>query len=547
MQPFRLARNLAALGTVALAVVLASAATAATPVPPGQAAAPPARADSAPVLVDGETLFHVRGTTALPARKRAGEISQRIQAIAADPSIAPAAVRVVEAGDRSNILAGERLVLTVVDADAQLEQVDRRQIVAETNAAKIAHAIGEYRRERGGEYLRGQAVHAALALAVLAALLAATWWAFRQLERLVDRRFEAHLRLVEEKSHHIVSLEQVRHAWHGTLRAARMLLGFVLAFACAAYLLTLFPWTRYAGRRAAALLLDPLATLWEGLVDALPGLAFIAVLVVLTRYVLRLVQLFFAGVSRGTIKFASFEQDWSWPTYRLLRLAIIAFTLVIAYPYIPGSDSEGFKGVSIFIGVLMSLGASGLVANSLAGYALLYRRAFKVGDRIKVEGVVGDVVEIRQQATHLRTPKNEEVTIPSAKILGSEVVNYSSLARDRGLILHTTVGIGYDTPWRQVEAMLLEAARRAEGLLREPSPFVLQKELGEFNVTYELNVYCDQPQEMGRLYSRLHQSILDVFNEYGVQIMTPSYEGDPESPKVVPQAQWFAPPAKKKD
>ena len=170
-----------------------------------------------------------------------------------------------------------------------------------------------------------------------------------------------------------------------------------------------------------------------------------------------------------------------------------------------------------------------------------------MGDRIKVEGVVGDVVEIRQQATHLRTPKNEEVTIPSAKILGSEVVNYSSLARDRGLILHTTVGIGYDTPWRQVEAMLLEAARRAEGLLREPSPFVLQKELGEFNVTYELNVYCDQPQEMGRLYSRLHQSILDVFNEYGVQIMTPSYEGDPESPKVVPQAQWFAPPAKKKD
>jgi len=184
-----------------------------------------------------------------------------------------------------------------------------------------------------------------------------------------------------------------------------------------------------------------------------------------------------------------------------------------------------------------------MVANSLAGYTLIYRRAFKVGDRIKVGDVVGDVVEMRQQVTHLRTPKNEEVTIPSSMILNSHVVNYSSLASENGLILHTAVGIGYETPWRQVEAMLIEAANRTKGLKREPPPFVLQTDLGDFAVTYEINAYCEKPQEMARLYTALRRNILDVFNEHGVQIMTPNYVADTQQPKVVPNEQWYAAPA----
>ena len=150
---------------------------------------------------------------------------------------------------------------------------------------------------------------------------------------------------------------------------------------------------------------------------------------------------------------------------------------------------------------------------------------------------------MRLLVTHLRTPKNEEVIVPNSTIVGTEVVNYSSMAKARGLILHTTVGIGYETPWRQVEAMLIEAARRTAGLLRDPAPFVLQTELGDFCVTYEINAYCDTPQRMRLLYAELHRNILDVFNEYGVQIMTPAYEGDPEQPKVVPKEQWYTAPA----
>ncbi len=275
----------------------------------------------------------------------------------------------------------------------------------------------------------------------------------------------------------------------------------------------------------------------------LPSLAFLLVLFFLTRWTLRLVKLFFESVERRQVELANFEAEWAMPTYRIVRVAIAAFALVVAYPYIPGSQSAAFQSISLFLGVVFSIGSSSVVSNVIAGYSMTYRRAFHLGDRIQVGDIVGEVTEIRLQVTHLRSPKNEEVVMPNSVLLGSHVVNYSALARKRGLILHTTVGIGYETPWRQVEAMLLEAAERTPGLLREPKPFVLQKSLGDFCVVYEVNVYCDEPAQMPQLYTLLHQNVLDVFNEYGVQIMTPAYEGDPERPKLVPKEKWFAAPA----
>ena len=241
---------------------------------------------------------------------------------------------------------------------------------------------------------------------------------------------------------------------------------------------------------------------------------------------------------------AGFDPEWSEPTYKLIRLAVIVLALVVAYPYIPGGRSEAFKGITIFIGILFSLGSSSAIANFVAGYIMTYRRAFRVGDRIKIGETMGDVTELRLGTTHLKSLKNEEVIIPNSSLINNEVVNYSSLARQRGLILHTTVGIGYETPWRQVEGLLILAAERTPGTLKEPPPFVLQKALGDFAVTYEINVYCDNAQAMAMIYTMLHRNVLDLFNEYGVQIMTPAYEGDPETPKVVPKEEWFTAPAK---
>ncbi|MCZ6581100.1 MAG: mechanosensitive ion channel, partial [Nitrospirae bacterium] len=215
-------------------------------------------------------------------------------------------------------------------------------------------------------------------------------------------------------------------------------------------------------------------TMAKGIVGFIPDLFFLGILVAVLYYLLKFAKLFFANLAEGTVTFQEFDQEWAWPTYRIFRFLIIAFGVVMAYPHIPGSSSNAFKGVTLFLGVLLSLGSTSVIGNILAGYSLVYRRAFRLGDRVKINEHVGDVVERRLLVTHLRSLKNEEVIVPNSEILNNPVINYSSLAKQQGLILHLTVGIGYETPWRQVEAMLLEAADKTPGLLKEPPPFVLQ-------------------------------------------------------------------------
>jgi len=316
---------------------------------------------------------------------------------------------------------------------------------------------------------------------------------------------------------------------------------FVVAIEVA---LEAFPWTRSISRGLLAYVMDPLRIIFGAIVGYVPKAVFLLVLALVTRWVIKLLAFFFHEVETGAITFTGFEADWARSTYRIVRLAVLAFALVVAYPYLPGSSSGAFKGVSLFLGVMLSLGSTSAIANIIAGYSLIYRRAFKVGDVIQIGQHKGRVTEMRVQVTHIRTLKNEEIVVPNSVVLNSEIVNYSTIARRDGLIYHTTVGIGYEVPWRQVEAMLLRAAERTPGLRAAPPPFVLQTALGDFAVTYELNVYVDGPVNAPRTYSELHKNILDVFNEYGVQIMTPAYEGDPAEPKVVPKERWAEPPAR---
>jgi small-conductance mechanosensitive channel len=307
------------------------------------------------------------------------------------------------------------------------------------------------------------------------------------------------------------------------------------------YILGLFPWTNNIATYTLDLFLDPIIKIGKGFVNFLPSLAFLIVIYLLTRYLLKLIRLLFTGIEQGGIAIKGFDRDWGNATYRIVRLFVIAFAVIIAYPYIPGSDTSAFKGVSVFLGILFSLGSSSFISNLIAGYSMTYRGAFKKGDRIKVDDQVGFVEEQKLLVTRLRSIKNEEIVIPNSVLLNSNIINYSTKAKDLGLILHTTVGIGYETPWRQVEAMLKLAAERTEGLLKDPPPYVLQKSLGDFAVTYEINAYCNDVNKMHLYYTALHQNILDIFNENNVQIMTPAYEGDPEIPKVVPKNQWHTP------
>jgi small-conductance mechanosensitive channel len=348
---------------------------------------------------------------------------------------------------------------------------------------------------------------------------------------------------LEAQSFRLVQAKQILAGVRGVYVALRVLSYVAIGYVYLHFVLELYPWSRPLSRRLSSLVLGPLGSMAAAVLDAVPNLIFIALLALVTRYFLKLVRLLFAGIASGNITFARFDREWAWPTYRIVRFVTVAFAIVVAYPYIPGSQSPAFQGVSIFIGVIFSLGSSSFIANLIAGYSMTYRRAFRVGDRIQVGDVTGDVTETGLMVTRVRTVKNEEIVVPNSTILNSHIVNYSAFAQQGGLILHTTVGIGYETPWRQVEAMLIMAAERTPGLLREPRPFVLQRALGDFCVTYEINAHTEEPHAMARHYAELHRSILDVFNEYNVQIMTPAYEGDPEQPKVVPKEQWFVSPA----
>ncbi len=497
---------------------------------------------TAPVEIDGQVLFSVRNAWTYPAELRAKIIRERIEATAADRTVETGALHVVTTGPYAAIMAGDRILMGVSEDDAQLAGSTRQEL-ATAHAEKIHTAIENYRQARRSEAMMGSYGRVAVATLVLCLATLVLLRGWRYVDARIGERTERLSRTLKERSLQEMRADRIG----GYLRLGWRLLGTVLILAILAtftgYLLEQFPATRPLGVQFFSLLMEPLRAMGTSFVAEVPSLLFLAVLFLLVRFTLRGLRPLSEAVAQRAVIVTGFEPEWARPTYNLARLAIIFFALVVAYPYIPGSDSDAFKGISIFFGVMFSLGSSSAVSNSIAGYIILYRRAFKVGDRVKIGSSLGDVMDMHVQVTRLKTLKNEEVIIPNSQILNSEVVNYSSLAASDGLILHTIVGIGYEVPWRQVEAMLHEAARRTQGLLKTPTPFVNQKNLADFAVNYELNVFCADARAMIGLYSELHRNIQDVFNEYGVQIMTPSYMADPETAKIVPREQWFAPPA----
>jgi small-conductance mechanosensitive channel len=496
----------------------------------------------APVMIDGKALFSVRGNQAISPEERARAIAERIRSIAGNSNISISDVRAVDLGLGTGIFAGDQRLMVVFDADAQLASLPRLAM-AELVVLKIQEGITDYRQARSRQSIIRSAAVAGVATLVLVGIVLLVIWLYKRLFQMLERRYRQRIQSVGIQSFQVVRAEQIWNTLQQIIRGGRLILLLAVFFFYLNFVLARFPWTRAAAQQMRGYVIRPLETIGAGILNHIPAIIFLLILYFITRATVKLIHKFFDALGRGEVKISGFDAEWSESTYKLIRLGVVVLALVVAYPYIPGGRSEAFKGITIFIGLVFSLGSSSAIANLIAGYTMTYRRAFHIGDRVKIGDMMGDVTEMRLQVTHLKTVKNEEVIIPNSQILNNEVVNYSSLASNKGLILHTTVGIGYETPWRQVEAMLLMAADRTAGIMKDPPPFVFQKALGDFAVTYEINIYCDNAQTMGIVYTRLHRNVLDLFNEYGVQIMTPAYERDPEKPKLVPKEQWFSAPA----
>ncbi|RPI13496.1 MAG: mechanosensitive ion channel family protein [Lysobacterales bacterium] len=494
------------------------------------------------VSLDGHAIFRVRGVSAFPADERARAIEERLRAFARHKARSVDELRLVSQANATLILAGTERIATVLDADASLEHIDRNTL-AEVNLARMKEAVERYRADRAPAYLLRHAVYAVIGTLLLAGFV----FGVRRLDRWFEHRVEARYGRVlaefEGRSKSLVRAQWIASVLRWSVSALAMLLVVAGILAWLGFVLELFPWTRPTGVRMVALFTAPLAAFGRDVVAALPGLAFLVVLYAITRALLRFLRMAFSAVQSGSVRFEEFDPDWAEPTYKIVRLLVVVLALVVAYPYVPGSGSEAFKGISLLLGVMFSLGSSSIISNMIAGYTMTYRRAFRRGDLVRVGEAIGFVTNMRLQVTHLRNMRNEEIIVPNSEILGSTVINYTSLGRSEGLMITTTVGIGYETPWRQVESMLLLAAERTTGVRREPKSFVLVTQLGDFCVSYDLYAPIEDPGTRMTTLAALNRNVLDVFNEYGVQIMTPAYEGDPAVPKVVPRDQWYAAPA----
>jgi small-conductance mechanosensitive channel len=440
----------------------------------------------------------------------------------------------------STLVAEGTVLLRVFDRDAAAEGMTR-QALAALYIETIRAAIEEHNKAYTFRSLLLGAIYAVVATGVLVLLLLLYHYLFPKLYARIRDWSGSKIRSVHIGSLELLHAAQIVRLLLAMARWFRILTTAVFVYAWLLYVLSLFPWTRGITGAVIGYILDPLRAFGAAALSYLPNLFVLAVIAFITRYVIKLARIFFGGVEKGQIVLPGFYVDWASPTYKIVRFFILAFAFTVAFPYIPGSRSEAFKGVSIFLGILFSLGSTSAVSNVMGGLSITYMRAYKVGDRVRIGETTGDVIDKSLLVTHIRTIKNEDITIPNAMIMNTHIVNYSARAKEEGLILHTSVTIGYDAPWRTVHELLTEAARKTACILLEPKPFVLQTALNDFYVTYELNAYTDEPREMVNTYSSLHRNIQDSFNEAGVEIMSPHYAQLRDGNKTAIPASYLPP------
>jgi small-conductance mechanosensitive channel len=513
-----------------IAIVLLAGTLSATPTASMQRPASVAPADTvqhpragAPVVFNGDTLFVIQASLGpFTAADRAAAVAERLSRVASDPALRHDTLVTSVSGGTTNLLVGDLVVTSVADADARAAGLSTDSLAA-VRARAIKVALAHQSLWTIIRTIAFGLLYALLATAVLVGILKLLGRAFPRLYATLETWRGTKIPALRIQRLEILSASRVTDALLGAARAVRVAIVIVLLFYYLPLLFSFFPWTRGFAGTLLTYVLTPLGRAWRGFVAYVPDLFAIAVIVVVVRYLLKFIHLFFVGIERGAITLPGFYRDWGEPTYKIVRFLVIVFAAVMLYPYLPGSDTAAFKGISIFLGVLVSFGSSSAISNIIAGVVMTYMRPFQIGDRVKIADTVGDVVRKTLLVTRVRTIKNVDVTIPNAMVLSSHIINYNSSAKDRGLILHTSVSIGYSAPWRKVHELLIAAAEATDGVLKNPKPFVFQMSLNDFYVSYEINAYTERPNEMARIYSDLHENIQDQFNEAGVEIMSPHY------------------------
>jgi small-conductance mechanosensitive channel len=452
-----------------------------------------------------------------------------------------ARVTVRDYGEASMLMFGTQVIFVVFPQDVDTLASETSAGVAREAAARLQLALDEV-AEIGAP---GRIVRAiALAAGVSVLFLGGLWAIIVVYRRLVARITQAATRQLQRLpgGQIITSVADPRAGVRRLLLLVLTIVALTLTYGWLGFVLRQFPYTRPLGESLRAGLWSVAGTAAHGIVNELPNLAMLVAIFLITRFLVRLSGLAFDAAEKGTLTLPWVHPETVLPTRRITAALLWAFALVVSYEYLPGAESDAFKGVSVFLGLIISLGSSGVMNQAMSGLMLMYSRALRVGDFVKIGEVEGTVTHLGSLSTKVVTPRNEEVTLPNALVVSNATTNFTRNA-DAGVMTPTSVTIGYDTPWRQVHALLLLAAERTPDVRPSPKPLVFQTALSDFYVQYTLLVSLVNPGRRVPTLAALHANIQDAFNEYGVQIMSPNYEADPEGRKFVPRDQWFAAPA----
>jgi small-conductance mechanosensitive channel len=523
---------------------------AASPSGSAQAAAPAAQSEApegvvdeesqpGDVVIDGRTVLTVyQNIGSITAKDRAEKITERILT-AAKEGVKPESVVLNPQTAWTEISAGGRLILAISEGDAKAAGMSRAQLAAK-DAESLRQALINYRRDHSLQMILrgiGYSLLATIALVPLA------FWV-RKLRLSIRRRLERWIENRSQSEYKKTALQIAGTYLVSTILAigsvVRWLILIALFEVYLAVVLSFFPQTQSVSHAVTGWIVDALKSMGSSALAYIPNLFVVAVIVIIAVQVWKLIKMVFDEIGKGNLSIHGFYPEWAEPTAKLIRMLVLALVIVVVFPYLPGSNSPAFRGISIFVGLLLSLGSSSAVANAIAGIILTYMRSFAVGDWVKIGETVGEVREKSMLVTRVLTPKQETITIPNATVMSGSVMNFTREAKNSGVIFHTMVTIGYDAAWKIVHGLLIDAAMATNGVLHNPPPFVLQSQLNDFYVSYELNAYTDTPRRMQFIYPDLHQNIQDRFNEAGVEICSPHFASLRDGNTIAIPAQYIS-------
>ncbi len=482
-----------------------------------------------------DTLFKVHNDIGgFSAQERATAINERIQQLKEleyDSSL------FTLKSDLTNtqILYGSKVLLAISDQDAALELVDRKTL-ASSYSNSISEAFKTYKEETSLTSLLKNIGLALLIVIITYLIIKYVLKLFRLLAVKIYEQKNKRIKGIKIRNYTLFDAKSQVNALINLNSIIKWIVLLFIVYISIPLLFGVFPWTKDLGSTLFGYVLSPLKRILFSVIDYLPNLITIAVIIFVFRYVLRGIKYLKSEIELERLKLPGFYPDWASPTYQIIRVLVVAFMIVVIFPYLPGSDSPIFKGVSVFLGFLFTFGSAGSLSNLISGIILTYMRLYKIGDRIKIGNTVGDVVEKNILVTRIKTIKNELVSVPNSTVMSSHTVNFTSEAEKEGLIVHSTVTIGYDVPWNLVHEALIEAAQKTEFILENPKPFVLQTSLNDFYVSYEINAYTHQASKQAIIYSELHAHIQDCCNAREIEIMSPHYTAARDgNTKAVPE------------